>query len=82
MNAAEIIYEHVKALPESAAREVLDFVEFIEMKQRRPGMLDPAAKTERLRLLQNACGVWKERSDLPDFLAIRRELDRCQGDDL
>lgn len=30
MNLAEIIYQHSLALPDSAAREVLDFIEFLE----------------------------------------------------
>lgn len=81
MNAAEKIYEHVKVLPESAAREVLNFVEFIEMKQRNSGAISTTAKVERLRLLRNACGVWKARFDLPDFSAIRRDFDRGQGDE-
>jgi hypothetical protein len=34
MNTAEQIYEHVKALPESTAREILDFVEFVEAKRK------------------------------------------------
>ena len=32
MNTAEKIYELVKALPEPAAREILDFVEFVRGK--------------------------------------------------
>ena len=30
----------------------------------------------RLQLLQQAKGIWMERDDLPDFDAIRSELDR------
>ena len=29
----------------------------------------------RLELLRSARGMWKERDDLPDFEALRRELD-------
>jgi predicted DNA-binding protein len=29
----------------------------------------------RMDLLRSARGVWKERTDLPDFEAIRREFD-------
>jgi hypothetical protein len=29
----------------------------------------------RLELLRGARGMWKERADLPDFEALRRELD-------
>jgi Arc/MetJ-type ribon-helix-helix transcriptional regulator len=30
----------------------------------------------RLELLQQARGLWAERDDLPDFQAVRTELDR------
>jgi hypothetical protein len=32
-------------------------------------------KGGRLELLRGARGMWKERVDLPDFEALRRELD-------
>ncbi len=32
MNVAQTIYQHTLNLPESAAREVLDFVEFLEQR--------------------------------------------------
>lgn len=32
MNTAEKIYQEVRQLPESLAREVLDFVEYLELK--------------------------------------------------
>ena len=30
----------------------------------------------RLALLRQASGMWKDRADLPDFSDLRRELDR------
>jgi Arc/MetJ-type ribon-helix-helix transcriptional regulator len=36
-----------------------------------------ARKTNRLEYLRQAHGIWAERTDLPDFAALRRELDRC-----
>lgn len=33
------------------------------------------AEGNRLDLLRNARGMWKERTDLPDFEALRSELD-------
>ncbi len=80
MNTAEKIYKQVKALPEPAAREILDFVEFIGMKQNRSGMAALDLKTERLRSLRTACGIWKNRDDLPDFTELRREWERAQGE--
>lgn len=37
MTHAELVFEHLKQLPESVAAEVLDFVEFLEQKHGRPG---------------------------------------------
>ena len=34
MTNAELVYEHLKKLPASTVGEVLDFVEFLEQKQR------------------------------------------------
>jgi hypothetical protein len=33
-------------------------------------------QTHRQALLQQACGMWRDRTDLPDFEALRSELDR------
>jgi hypothetical protein len=40
MANAELVYEHLKKLPESTVAEVLDFVEFLEQKQRLSGHAD------------------------------------------
>ncbi len=34
---------------------------------------------KRLDLLRGARGMWKERADLPDFGALRREFDECDA---
>jgi len=31
---------------------------------------------DRLALLRQTCGLWSERTDLPDFASLRREYDR------
>ena len=36
MNLAEVIYQHSLSLPEPAAREVLDFIEFLEQRHGQP----------------------------------------------
>ncbi len=33
-------------------------------------------ETSRVDRLRMAMGIWKDRDDLPDFRALRRELDR------
>ena len=80
MNTAEKIYEHVKALPEPVVQEILDFVEFIEMKLSQPGMDASRVRAERLRSMRSARGIWKEHNNLPDFPMLRRELERAQGE--
>jgi hypothetical protein len=37
--------------------------------------LDRYQEGNRSELLRSARGMWKERDDLPDFEALRRELD-------
>ncbi len=36
MNTADLIYEHVKTLPEIQAQEVLKFIDFLNFKSRYP----------------------------------------------
>ena len=38
MNLAEVIYQHSLSLPEPAAREVLDFIEFLEQRHGQPSI--------------------------------------------
>ena len=33
---------------------------------------------DRAALLEQAFGIWRDRSDLPDFAALRREFDRLE----
>ena len=39
------------------------------------GFISRYQEGNRLDLLRSARGMWKERGDLPDFEAIRREFD-------
>jgi hypothetical protein len=39
-------------------------------------LVNPAGP-DRLELLRQARGLWKDRRDLPDFSALRAELDRA-----
>ena len=39
------------------------------------GFLDRYGERNRLQLLRGARGIWKDRDDLPDFGALRKELD-------
>ena len=39
-------------------------------------LLDLATGDQRKRVLNEAAGMWKNRTDLPDFAALRRSWDR------
>jgi hypothetical protein len=80
MNSAEKIYEHIKALPEPAVLEILDFVEFITMKIGRSESEAPNFRKKRLHSMRAARGIWQDRDDLPNFQALRHEWDRAQGE--
>jgi len=38
--------------------------------------LEGTRRADRQGVLQRAAGLWADRPDLPDFQALRRELDR------
>jgi hypothetical protein len=39
--------------------------------------IDRFQPRDRRAMLEQARGMWQDRGDLPDFQALRRELDRC-----
>ncbi|MHB9150076.1 MAG: ribbon-helix-helix domain-containing protein [Thermoleophilia bacterium] len=41
--------------------------------------IDHESSGNRLELLHSGRGLWKDRQDLPDFGALRRELDRTSS---
>lgn len=43
-------------------------------------LIAKSEKPDRRALLQQARGIWQAREDLPDFVALRRELDRSGPD--
>ena len=43
-------------------------------------LIAKSEKPDRRALLQQARGIWQAREDLPDFAALRRELDRSGAD--
>lgn len=71
MGTPEKIYELVKALPESQAVEVLDFVEFLRQKARlQAGMLPPGTIPKGtltgLRGIANQAGAPSTDADLQE----------------
>jgi Protein of unknown function (DUF2281) len=73
MNTAEKIYEHVKALPEPAVREILDFVEFMREKTINqlagsPTAIDAASHWPKIVL------DYRGEQDFPPFEAGRNQL--------
>jgi hypothetical protein len=39
-------------------------------------LIDQTGRSRREAVLREAAGIWKDRTDLPDFKAIRAEWDR------
>ena len=39
-------------------------------------LIEQSSKHRRLAVLRKAAGMWKDRTDLPDFGALRAEWDR------
>lgn len=39
-------------------------------------LIDQAGRSRREAVLREAAGIWKDRTDLPDFKAMRAEWDR------
>jgi CHASE3 domain sensor protein len=39
-------------------------------------LIDQAGQNQKKTVLQKAAGIWKNRTDLPDFRAMRSEWDR------
>ena len=39
-------------------------------------LIDQASRSRRDAVLREAAGIWKDRTDLPDFKATRAEWDR------
>lgn len=39
-------------------------------------LIDEAAQSRRETVLRRAAGIWKDRTDLPDFKALRAQWDR------
>ncbi len=42
-------------------------------------MLDGSGEPERRSQMQQARGLWSDRDDLPDFTALRGEMDRASA---
>ena len=83
MTLAEAIYQHSLRLPESAAREALDFIELLE---RRYGIIEPAAgapptrEAARAQALAELAEIrihWNGKP-MPDRAAL---YDAARGDD-
>lgn len=65
-----------KALRQLAVRERKKQSELI--RQAIDQFLADSTQEDRLSLLRQGRGLWKDRQDLPDFAALRREANREQ----
>jgi predicted transcriptional regulator len=66
--------EERRALKSLAAR--LDRSQSALIREAIDRYVDRYQEGNRLDLLRPARGLWADREDLPDFVAVRRELDR------
>ncbi len=75
MNKAEIICERVRRLPAPALDSILEHIDFITKKYFNKNDADGFFnnRTKKLRLVR---GLWKDRQDIPDLRALRKEWDR------
>ena len=46
------------------------------IRQAIDDFIDKHQPRDRRAMLEQAWGIWKDRDDLPDFQALRREFDR------
>jgi hypothetical protein len=74
MNVAEVVYQHVKAMPPVAAMEVLHFVEFLKTKSEFNRQ--QTTQNELLAFMQNLPVVNRSDAEIDaDFFAMRDEWD-------
>lgn len=52
------------------------------IRQAIDSMLEGERPLDRAALLRQARGLWNTRTDLPDFSALRREVERHESDDV
>jgi glutamine synthetase adenylyltransferase len=70
---ADVIYQHVRTMPQYAVREVLNFIQFLEFKQTHtvPRSVDNA---DLLAFIQNLPKGHRDATDIDrEFQALRDE---------
>jgi len=72
MTLADAIYQHSLALPKSAAREALDFIEFLEQRYGQPAMQVAEDEKKRQAALAHiaAVGIHWQDKPIPDRDAL------------
>jgi|JI8StandDraft_1071087.scaffolds.fasta_scaffold695244_2 hypothetical protein len=72
MNTAQQIYQEVQSLPETQAKEVLDFVGFLKWHQRQGHLTSQQTAIEKLRTLRGHYTVTPfTREELYDRASLR-----------
>lgn len=64
LTTADIIYERAKTLPEEQAREVLDFLEYLQAKLKKLATTTQEVPSEDAEPLPGF-GMWANRPDMP-----------------
>lgn len=73
MTTADIIYERAKTLPEAQAREVLDFLEYLQGKLEKHSPPSQEPKNKAPETLPGF-GMWANRPDMSDTREYLRNL--------
>lgn len=66
LNSLRVIAQQTGKTPEELVHDAV--IQFLAQYQ----------AAHRRALLQQACGMWQDRTDLPSFVDIRREMDRWE----
>jgi hypothetical protein len=65
MTTADIIYEHAKTLPEAQAKEVLNFLEYLQAKSKKQATNRQQSENKTSETLPGF-GMWANRQDISD----------------
>ena len=63
--------DHLAAIAKTAGKKQSELI-----REAVDRLIDQAGRSRREAVLREAAGIWKDRTDLPDFKATRAEWDR------
>ncbi len=63
--------EELAAISKAAGKKQSELI-----REAVDGLINQSRRSRRVTVLREAAGIWKDRTDLPDFNSIRSEWDR------